>query len=178
MDPLDPDSAWFAALVREHEHAIRATGLRLCGNAAEADDLFQETCLRGFQKRASYKQGTNFLAWILTILRNCFIDRFRSRSRERSADVSAEEVQERVAAPEQEAQPRWAHIGPEQLQEAVEKLPEQFRLVYQLHALEKRSYNEIAAQLGIPKDTVGTRLIRARRRLKELLLPTETGGDA
>ncbi|HZI14667.1 MAG TPA: sigma-70 family RNA polymerase sigma factor, partial [Myxococcus sp.] len=59
--------------------------------------------------------------------------------------------------------------------EALEKIPEDFRTVYRLHSLEGRSYQEIAEQLGIPKATVGTRLIRARRRLKEILMPTPAG---
>jgi RNA polymerase sigma-70 factor (ECF subfamily) len=116
-------------------------------------------------------------AWLFAILNNLFIDKCRSRIRERRADVSAEDVQERVAAPEPDAQPAWATISPEQLREALDKIPEEFRLVYQLHALEGRSYIEIAERLGIPKATVGTRLIRARRRLKELLMPTVNGGE-
>jgi RNA polymerase sigma-70 factor (ECF subfamily) len=87
-------------------------------------------------------------------------------------------VEERVAAPEAEVLPSWAAISPEQLGEALEKIPEEFRLVYQLHALEGRSYIEISERLGIPKATVGTRLIRARRRLKELLMPQAPGGEA
>jgi RNA polymerase sigma-70 factor (ECF subfamily) len=172
------DSRWFAAFIREHESALQGTALRLCGNPTDARDLVQDTLERGLRNLARYKPGTDGRAWLLTILHHIFIDRCRSRTRERRADVSAEDVEERVAAPEAEAQPGWASISPEQLREALEKIPEEFRLVYQLHALEGRSYIEISERLGIPKATVGTRLIRARRRLKELLLPTATGGEA
>ncbi len=172
------DSRWFAVFVREHEAALHATALRLCGNATDARDLVQDTLERGLRSLERFKPGTDGRAWLLTILHHIFIDRCRSRTRERRADVSAEEVEERVAAPEAEAQPAWAAISPEQLREALEKIPEEFRLVYQLHALEGRSYIEISERLGIPKATVGTRLIRARRRLKELLMPTVTGGEA
>jgi RNA polymerase sigma-70 factor (ECF subfamily) len=165
------DSLWFGAFVREHEAALNVTALRLCGNVTDARDLVQDTLERGLRSLSRYKVGTDGRAWLLTIL-HLFIDRCRSRTREQRADVSAEQVEERVAAPELEAQPSWAAISPEQLREALEKIPEEFRLVYQLHALEGRSYNEIAERLGIPKATVGTRLIRARHRLKELLIPT------
>lgn len=178
LDTPTMDSRWFGAFVREHEAALNATALRLCGNATDARDLVQDTLERGLRSLSRYKVGTDGRAWLLTILHNIFIDRCRSRTRERRADVSAEQVEERVAAPEAEAQPSWAAISPEQLREALEKIPEEFRLVYQLHALEGRSYNEIAERLGIPKATVGTRLIRARRRLKELLMPTVTGAEA
>ena len=172
------DSRWFAAFIREHESVLQATALRLCGNPTDARDLVQDTLERGLKSLARYKPGTDGRAWLLTILHHIFIDRCRSRTRERRADVSAEDVEEKVAAPEPEALPAWASISPEQLREALDKIPEEFRLVYQLHSLEGRSYIEIAERLGIPKATVGTRLIRARRRLKELLMPTPTGGEA
>lgn len=169
------DSRWFAAFAREHEAALHATAMRLCGNATDARDLVQDTFERGLRNLARYKVGTDGRAWLLTILHHLFIDRCRSRTRERRADVSAEDVEERIAAPEPEAVPTWASISPEQLREALEKIPEEFRTVYRLHALEGRSYIEIAERLGIPKATVGTRLIRARRKLKELLMPQPVG---
>lgn len=169
------DSRWFAAFAREHEAALRATALRLCGNPTDARDLVQDTFERGLRNLARYRPGTDGRAWLLTILHHLFIDRCRSRTRERRADVSAEDVEERIAAPEVEAAPAWATISPEQLREALEKIPEEFRSVYRMHSLEGRSYIEISERLGIPKATVGTRLIRARRRLKELLMPTPPG---
>jgi len=178
LSPPTLDSRWFGTFVREHEAALNATALRLCGNATDARDLVQDTLERGLRSLSRYKVGTDGRAWLLTILHNIFIDRCRSRTREKRADVSAEQVEERIAAPEAEAQPFWATISPEQLREALEKIPEEFRLVYQLHALEGRSYIEIAERLGIPKATVGTRLIRARRRLKELLMPTPPEAEA
>jgi RNA polymerase sigma-70 factor (ECF subfamily) len=171
------DSRWFGAFIREHESALHATAMRLCGNPTDARDLVQDTLERGLRSLDRYKPGTDGRAWLLTILHHIFIDRCRSRTRERRADVSAEQVEERVAAPEAEALPAWAAISPEQLQAALEKVPEEFRLVYRLHALEGRSYIEISERLGIPKATVGTRLIRARRRLKELLMPTATEAE-
>lgn len=169
------DSRWFAAFAREHEAALHATAMRLCGNTTDARDLVQDTFERGLRNLAKYKVGTDGRAWLFTILHHLFIDRCRSRTRERRADVSAEDVEERIAAPEAEAVPTWASISPEQLREALEKIPEEFRTVYRLHALEGRSYVEIAERLGIPKATVGTRLIRARRKLKELLMPQPAG---
>jgi RNA polymerase sigma-70 factor, ECF subfamily len=171
------DSRWFGAFVQEHESALQATALRLTGNATDARDLVQDTLERGLRNLARYKPGTDGRAWLLTILHHLFIDRCRSRTRERRADVSAEQVEERIAAPEAEALPAWAAVSPEQLQAALERIPEEFRLVYQLHAVEGRSYLEISERLGIPKATVGTRLIRARRRLKELILPEATEAE-
>ncbi len=171
------DSRSFATFARAHEPVLRATALRLCGNATDANDLVQDTFERGLRSLARFQPGTDGRAWLLTILHNLFIDRCRSRTREARSDTPAEELEERIAAPEPEAQPFWATISTEQLREALEKIPEDFRAVYQMHALENRSYQEIAQTLGIPKATVGTRLIRARRKLKELLAPTTGEGQ-
>lgn len=157
--------------MREHQQALHATALRLCGNAADARDLVQDTLERGLRSFDRYRPGTNGRAWLLTILTNLFIDQCRARTREPRAPVGAEDVEATVAAPETPAEPGWFQITTEQVQAAMTHLGEEFRAVYHLHAIEQRSYAEIATRLGINKATVGTRLLRARRRLKELLLP-------
>jgi RNA polymerase sigma-70 factor, ECF subfamily len=166
------DERWFAAVARQHEAALQATALRLCGNPTDARDLVQDTYERGLRNLARFRPGTDVRAWLLTILQNLFFDRCRSRTRERHSDTPVEELAERLATPEADAAPDWASISPEQLLAALEKLPQEFRVTYRLHDIEGRSYNEIAEQLGIPKATVGTRLARARRKLRELLRPS------
>jgi RNA polymerase sigma-70 factor (ECF subfamily) len=172
------DSRWFAAFAREHESALHSKALRLCGNPTDARDLVQDTFERGLRNLARYRPGTDGRAWLMTILTHLFIDRCRSKTRERRADVSAEELEERIAAPEADAVPAWAAITPEQLREALEQIPEEFRTVYRLHTMEGRSYLEISERLGIPKATVGTRLIRARKKLKDLLQPPSPEGES
>lgn len=172
------DSRWYAAFARQHEPALHATALRLCGNAADARDLVQDTLERGLRNLERFQVGTDGRAWLLTILHRLFIDRCRARTREPRADVSAEELAERVAAPDGEATPAWASISLEQLREVLGQVPEPFREVYRLHCLEGRPYDEIAARLGIAKNTVGTRLIRARRMLRELLVGPEQQASA
>ncbi len=174
--PVD-EARRFSAFAREHEGILRATALRLCGNPTDANDLVQDTFERGLRSLARFQPGTDGRAWLLTILHHLFIDRCRSRTREARSDTPAEELEERIAAPEAEAQPSWASISTEQLRAALTKLPEDFQAVYRMHALENRSYQEIAATLGIPKATVGTRLIRARRKLRELLMPHTAEGQ-
>ena len=133
------DSRWFAAFAREHEAALHATAMRLCGNATDARDLVQETFERGLRNLDRLKPGTDGRSWLFTILHHRFIDLYRARNRERRADMSSEDMEERIAAPEVEAAPAWASITPEQLREALEKIPEEFRTVYRMHALENRS---------------------------------------
>jgi RNA polymerase sigma-70 factor, ECF subfamily len=165
-----------AGLVREHEAALRATAMRLCRDATDAGDLVQDTFERALRSRDRLRPGSNLRAWLLTILRNLFIDRCRRSAREPRSELKLELIDSGAAMPEPEAEPRWASITVVQLRGAVEQLPEEFRSVYLMHALEGRSYAEISTKLGIPGATVGTRLIRARRKLKALL-QTELGLD-
>jgi RNA polymerase sigma-70 factor, ECF subfamily len=166
-----------AALVREHESALRATALRLCREPAEASDLVQDTFERALRSQSRLRAGSNVRAWLLTILRNLFIDRCRRSSREPRSELKLELIDTGAAMPEPEPEPRWAAITTEQLRAAVDQLSQDFRSVYVLHSIEGRSYAEISVKLGIPSATVGTRLIRARRKLKNLLMPQLEGEE-
>jgi RNA polymerase sigma-70 factor, ECF subfamily len=169
-----PD-ARFAAFAREHRPLLLATARRLTGSDHDAHDLVQDTLERALRRFAQLPAGGNPRGWVFTILHNAFIDRCRSDRGQRATQV--EQIAERLAAPDAEAPAAWEQVTPEQVKEAVARLPEEFRAVYDLHAEERKSYEEISRALGIPKATVGTRLMRARRRLKELLLG-EDGGES
>ena len=80
-------------------------------------------------------------------------------------------VQVDVAADPEPPAPAWLDITPEQVQAALAKIGDEFRVVYELATSQNRSYKEIAAELRLPAATVGTRLIRARRKLRRLLTP-------
>lgn len=157
--------AGFDALVREHEAALAAFARRLCGSRADGDDLVQECLERALRRFDSFTPGTHGRAWLFTILHHAFIDRCRRRAADKRIDgVDAAEV----AAPEPASPPAWASVTAEQFARAIDALDEDFRGVYRMHA-EGRSYQDISATLGIPVATVGTRLNRARTKLRRLL---------
>jgi len=172
-----PD-ARFAAFAREHRPLLLATARRLTGSDHDAHDLVQDALERALRRFSQLPPGGNPRGWLFTILHNAFIDRCRSDRGDRATPV--EQIAERLAAPADDAPAPWERVTPEQVQAAVAQLPEEFRSVYGLHAEQRKSYEEISRALGIPKATVGTRLMRARRRLKEILLGGEGGahGDA
>lgn len=174
LAPPAAHGAGLRGLIEQHEHALYSLALHLCGNAADARDLVQDTFERALRHAGHFQEGSNARAWLCTILRHVFISRCRSQTCERRGDVSVEELQEHLAAPEAEPLPAWSTFSLEQLHAALERLPADFREVYRLHALEGCSYEEVSARLRIPKATVGTRLIRARRKLRDLLLPPAT----
>src|SRR5205823_3543283 len=107
--------------------------------------------------------------WLMTIMQHLFIDRCRKQSREPAAEPIDEE---QMATPESLSRPSggWEEITDEQVAGALARLESPFREVYQLRLLDNCSYDEIAERLLIPRATVGTRLMRARKKLKETLL--------
>lgn len=167
-----PDTR-FAAFAREHRPLLLATARRLTGSDHDAHDLVQDTLERALKRFAQLPPGGNPRGWLFTILHNAFIDRCRSDRAQRATPVDP--LAERLAAPDAGEPAAWEQVTPEQVKAAVAKLPEEFRAVYGLHADERKSYEEISRALGIPKATVGTRLMRARRRLKEILLGEDEG---
>jgi RNA polymerase sigma-70 factor (ECF subfamily) len=119
-----------------------------------------------------YSDRGNLRSWMVAILNNLFIDRCRKHRRTpRTEALDGLEL----AAPEPGAAPAWARVTAQQIDTALATLGPEFRRVYELH-VRGRSYDEIAAELRIAKPTVGTRLIRARKKLKEALL-RELGGE-
>ena len=140
--------------------------MHLCGNPADARDLVQDTFERALRYLAAGNRIDNERAWLFAILHNRFRERCRERSRRPHVD-SLDQVE--LAAPEAERPPAWTAISRPQLEAAIDELDADLRQVYRLHAFEELAYHEIAARLGVPQSTVGTRLLRARRKLREIL---------
>lgn len=156
----------FAQAVQEHEALLRGIARRLCGNDADAGDLVHDTYERALRAWDRYADRGNLRSWLVAILNNLFIDRCR-RNRRAPRIEALDEVE--VAAPEPGAPPAWTRVTHQQVDAALATLGVDFRRVYELHAL-GRSYDQIAAELQIAKATVGTRLVRARKKLKDALL--------
>jgi RNA polymerase sigma-70 factor (ECF subfamily) len=156
----------FAQAVREHTGVLTGIARRLCGNDADAADLVHDTYERALRALVRYADHGHPRRWLVTILHNLFID--QSRKTQRTPEFLVVDDLE-LPAPEPSAPPAWSDLGPEQVEAALATLGAGFRRVYELH-VDGSSYDEIAAELNIAKATVGTRLIRARRKLKAALL--------
>jgi RNA polymerase sigma-70 factor (ECF subfamily) len=148
---------------------LEALAMRLARNPAHAQDLVQDTLERGLRRAGGLPPDSNVRGWLIAVLHNLFID--DCRRRKRAPEAVPIDLDRDVPAPEPSSPPAWARISSEQLADAVAQLDAEFREVYRLHAVDGRSYDEIAEALGIPRATVGTRLYRARKKLKSMLLP-------
>lgn len=160
------ESTTAGAVLSQHESVLRTLAKRLCRDATEANDLVQDTFERAL-RATSNQVPENPRAWLVTIMHNLFIDKCRQKKREPAMVTFGEQVE--VTSFEPEPEPEWASISMEQLRAALASLDDGFRRVYELHCFEGASYDEIAQALNIAKNTVGTRLVRARLKLREVL---------
>ena len=156
-----------------HLDALYGRALRLTGgDEARSQDLVQEAILKAWRAWDSYETGTNCRAWLLTILRNTFINEFRQK-KSRPDPVDFDDVEERPVwsqlRHEDPAGDFFDRIIDDEIVEAIEGLPDEFRITLVLSDLEGLSYEEIADELGIALGTVKSRLHRARRRLQKEL---------
>lgn len=156
-----------AELARAHRPALEAVARRLCRGDHEAEDLVQDALERAVRNADKLEDAARARAWLVTVLHNLFIDRCRRTSRRPQHDALDEERHGTTSEPVAAA--AWSELGADDLRAAIVALPEEFRRPYEMHALDRASYDDIAAALGIPRNTVGTRLFRARRKLREIL---------
>jgi RNA polymerase sigma-70 factor (ECF subfamily) len=146
--------------------ALRAFARSLAYNAADADDLVQDTLMKAIGAAHRYKRGTNLRAWLFTIMRNTFYTSARRSARERTGDADCVSG-ELVELPTQE----WTVRGQE-LMEAVHRLPPQFREMLILVVMLGESYEDSARICGCAIGTVKSRVARARRMVMEDLNET------
>ena len=158
----------FEEAVLPHIDAAYNLARWLTRNDADAQDMVQEAYLRALRFFSGFR-GTDARAWLLTIVRNtCYTWLRRNRSPELSCDFEDVVLTRESEEPDPERQ-QLMKAQAQLVNEAIEKLPIEFREVVVLRELEELSYKEIAVVLGVPIGTVMSRLARARKRLMLLL---------
>jgi RNA polymerase sigma-70 factor (ECF subfamily) len=173
------DPAHFADQAMEHMPSLYSAALRMTRNPADAEDLVQETYLKAFRGFGGFEEGTNLKAWLYRILTNTFINRYRAKKR-RPEETDFDDVEDfflykrmgglEEARASRSAEDELMDLFPEaEVKDAVESLPENFRLPVLLADVEGFSYKEIAEILDIPIGTVMSRLHRGRKALQKAL---------
>ena len=173
------DQSAFADQAMEYMPQLYSAALRMTRNAADAEDLVQETYLKAFRGFDRFEEGTNLRAWLYRILTNTFINMYRSKKR-RPAETELDEGEDlylyrRLGGLEAARVSRSAEdelmdfFTDAEVKDAIEALPEQYRIVVLLCDVEGFSYKEIAEWLDIPIGTVMSRLHRGRKALQKQL---------
>lgn len=147
-----------------HAPALCATAAALCRSAAECEDLVQDTLERALRHMEGGNGAVrNMRAWLVAILRNAFVDRVRSE-RATTADLDD------CPAVEPDPQPAWANVTLADVRAAAAALEPDLRAVFEMRYLDGLRYREIAHRLGVAENTIASRLFRARRALRDMLL--------
>jgi RNA polymerase sigma-70 factor (ECF subfamily) len=173
--PKVPES--FEERALEHVDALYGAALRLTRDANEAQDLVQDALVRAYRFQDHFQPGTNLKAWLLRILTNNFINHYRRFARERKAleheegSPVGEGVMSRDALRGLHDSVALAQEGllRKEILDALDSLPEDYRVIIVLADVEELSYKEIAETLSIPIGTVMSRLHRARKLLQKEL---------
>jgi len=158
-----------------HMHALYNFALRMTGNADDAHDLVQETYMKAFRFFDKFEKGTNCKAWLYRIMKNSYINLYRKEAKEpekvdyekveefyntvKSSSTDANDLEEKI----------FGNLFDDQVTEALQSLPEDFRTVVILCDIENFTYEEIAQFIEAPIGTVRSRLHRGRKILQKKL---------
>jgi RNA polymerase sigma-70 factor, ECF subfamily len=170
---------WFYETLWPHRAVVLRAALIQTGNAAEADDLAQETFLKAFKAVDTFQKQTSAKAWLLTILRNTRIDRLRTAAGA-ARHMSLEDLPAEPPAPasHEAAHAEAAWQNPEELLnafsdehviEALQKIAEELRWTLLLVDVEGMDHSEAAKILGVPVGTIKSRVHRGRALLRQAL---------
>ncbi|HEV3343807.1 MAG TPA: sigma-70 family RNA polymerase sigma factor [Pirellulales bacterium] len=160
-------TAEIGQLVADHHTAVYRYAFRLSGTACDAEDLTQQTFLAAHVHLAQLRQPENARAWLFTILRHSY-----TKMRSKRLAVPATQFDINLDAFPEDV-PEDLPIDQERLQQAINDLPDEFKLVLLLFYFEECSYREIAERLSLPVGTVMSRLARAKARLRTKLFEPE-----
>lgn len=163
------DRAAADRLVREHDGWVRGVIYGVCGKPDMVDDVAQQVWAQVWERLPSLKEPERLRSWLYAVARNAAIDYGQSQKRRQAAGLDCVEA---YAGDERTPNPAYVASGDETqrlLLRAIEALPALYREPFVMRHLQDWSYQEISDVLGLPLETVETRLVRARRLLRESL---------
>jgi len=170
---LDNGNDSFEEIAMPHLNTVYRAAVAMCGERSDAEDLAQATFLKAFERFESFRKGTNCKAWLLSILRNKWIDLMRHRSTVGQVLQIDESI---IAGREQNDEIKYSNckdllenFSDEQIIKALKSLPDQQRFPLFLVDVEQLSHEEVAQIMDMPVGTVKSRTSRARAILRTRL---------
>lgn len=151
-------------LTHDHHDFLLALARKLCRGHFDPADLVQDVLLKTVANFERLPAGVNHRAWMSQVMKNLFTDQLRRKKTRAGLDPAS------LPAAVVDEAPWWHQLDAESVRAAVAELPEELRETFDRFVFRGESYTAIAAAQAIPKATVGTRILRARRRIKAILL--------
>ncbi|MEM8524566.1 MAG: RNA polymerase sigma factor [Bacteroidota bacterium] len=150
------------------EHLLKAFALKLCSDFNDAEDLFQETAYRAFKYRNMFRDETNLKAWVMTIMRNIFINDYRKRKKNRTLSDWTNTDYLVNSGTHTTGNSGEVNMAVEEIQGVISKLDDTIGTPFRMRSMGYK-YQEIADQLGLPLGTVKSRIFLARKELQRNL---------
>ena len=165
-ETLNMSTRVFITQVAEIENFLRSFALSLTQNQSDSDDLVQDTLHRAMRNLDKYKDGTNFRAWMATIMKNIFINNYRRKSRQNTMlDGLDERTSTVIDRNHFEINTASSNLSEELIVKEIDALKDDLRLPFLMH-VDGFKYEEIALQLDVPLGTIKSRIFHARRILR------------
>ena len=169
----------FTADAMQYAPQLFSTALRMTRNRSDAEDLVQETYIKGWRSFRTFQEGTNLRAWLFRIMTNTYINKYNAQKR-KGTEVELDDVEElflykRLGSIDQSQLSSSAEdqmlelFTDDEVKNALEELPEDFRIPVLLSDVDGFSYKEISEMLEIPIGTVMSRLHRGRKAMQKML---------
>ena len=169
----------FTADAMQYAPQLFSTALRMTRNRSDAEDLVQETYIKGWRSFHTFQEGTNLRAWLFRIMTNTYINKYNAQKR-KGSEVELDDVEElflykRLGSIDQSQLSSSAEdqmlelFTDDEVKNALEELPEDFRIPVLLSDVDGFSYKEISEMLEIPIGTVMSRLHRGRKAMQKML---------
>jgi RNA polymerase sigma-70 factor (ECF subfamily) len=169
----------FTSDAMQYASQLFSTALRMTRNRSDAEDLVQETYIKGWRSFHTFQEGTNLRAWLFRIMTNTYINKYNAKKR-KGTEVELDDIEElflykRLGSIDQSQLSSSAEdqmlelFTDDEVKNALESLPEDFRIPVLLSDVDGFSYKEIAEMLEIPIGTVMSRLHRGRKAMQKML---------
>jgi RNA polymerase sigma-70 factor (ECF subfamily) len=159
----------YSMLYRKYSAVMLGLCLRYCKNLQEAEDVLQEGFIKVFSNVRKFRGEGSFEGWVKRIMVNCAIDHYQ-KNLKHSFHQNLDNLNEKIAE-EEEVTGKYRDLGIDEseLMKMIQELPDGYRIVFNMYAIEGYSHRDIAASLEISENTSKTQLMKARRALREKL---------